>query len=287
MLSYVDDDEECEALFKVPLAPRGSCLTSVLRPLYREIKSKHVGIQGTDTIESSGNLGGGDSESEGENDGSFKLINALSPDLQVLCCGGENRTNGVKNNKYFEGPPEWHHNLPFFMKRIKYSSPTPERMGFVKHALRKAQEIRVMQDQLKFYGLAYGNASLHASSIDENASKVVESLTTLTLPFSTHVMLHRACNAVVCLKASSSQPADSELMTLPAFKRLVTIKVPRLLVSPCSRCHIPCTGECVCGASYCSAACLEADQCRGCSSGCCQELKYLTPVAWGRAPLDL
>jgi hypothetical protein len=108
------------------------------------------------------------------------------------------------------------------------------------------------------------------------------------------VMLHRACHAVIILKGTSSIPAESDLLTLSGFKRLVTIQLPRVLVTPCGRCQVPCTGECVCGASYCSAACLDAGECSGCGCGessndkkCAEELMYLTPVAWGAAPLAL
>jgi hypothetical protein len=184
---------------------------------------------------------------------------------------------------------EWHHNLPFFMKRVQHSRPTPERLGFIKHALRTAQGLRVAQEQRRFYDLSYSSAHLHVPRSSGEVASEAEGYTSLTLPFSVHVMLHRACHAVVSLKPSASPPADpdTDCMTLAAFKRLVTVHLPRVLITPCSRCATPCAGECVCGAAYCSAACLEAEECNGCAGGCAQELKYLTPVAWGQAPLAL
>lgn len=291
-LDIKDDDEESEALFKVPLSTRGSCLTSILRPLYQTLRARH-----TETLDDKMTLcndkDSADNESDTEEidtESKMELISILPSDLQVLCCGGgRENISPQKCDRFFEGPPEWHRNLPFFMKRIQYSNPTPERTGYIKHSLRKVQALRVVQEQRQFYEVAYGNACLHATpknecrtSGDANRSDI----STLELPFTTHVMLHRSCNALVTLRASASPPADSDPMTLSDFKRLVTVQLPRLLVTPCSRCHIPCTGECVCGRSYCSAACLAADQCSGCEEGSCDELLYLTPIAWGRAPIE-
>ena len=176
------------------------------------------------------------------------------------------------------------------MKRVQYSKPSPERMGFVKHALRTAQALRVVQEQKQFYDLAYTSAHCHvpvASTPAGREGSSTEAYLSMALSFGTHMLLHRAAHAVVSLKPSATLPPATEVMPLSGFKRLVTIQLPRLLVTPCSRCATPCTGECVCGASYCSAQCLEAEQCNSCAKGCAEELKYLTPVAWGRAPLDL
>jgi len=289
-LDVKGDDEESEALFKVSLSSRGSCVTSILRPLYQFLRARHVETMDKNETQCNDKSNAdNDSDAEGtDTESKLKLINILPPDLQVLCCGGggENRSP-QQCDRFFEGPPEWHRNLPFFMKRIQYSNPTPERTGYVKHALRKVQGLRVMQEQQQFYEAAYGNAFLHA--IPNNNSEEVRTsgdFATLELPFTTHVLLHRSYNAIVTLKPAATPPADSDLIPLSAFKRLVTVQLPRLLVTPCSRCHVPCTGECVCGRSYCSAACLTADQCSGCKEGCCDELLYLTPIAWGRAPLE-
>lgn len=183
---------------------------------------------------------------------------------------------------------EWHYNLPFFMKRVQYSKPSPEKMGFVKHALRSAQAVRVVQEQKLFYDLAYSRA--HRNVTAAGAGKDTgesESYHSLALPFRAHMMLHRAAHATVSLKTSAKVPSDSDPLTLAAFKRLVTVQLPRVLVAPCSRCATLCTGECVCGSRYCSAECLAADRCDGCAHLSCPELKYLTPVAWGRTPLEI
>jgi hypothetical protein len=292
-LDIKGDDDECEALYRASISSRGSCLTSILRPLFHHLRARHNETKGQNNAQCS-NKDSADKDSDIEGmdvESNMELVNILSPDLQVLCCGGgrENRSS-QQSDKFFEGPPEWHRNLPFFMKRIQYSNPTPERTGYVKHALRKVQALRVMQEQQQFYDIAYGNACAHTTldiveEMKESRYDERRDFTTLELPFNTHVMLHRSCHAVITLKPSATLPPDSEVMTLSGFKRLVTVQLPRLLVTPCSRCHVPCTGECVCGRSYCSASCLTADQCSGCQDGCCDELLYLTPIAWGRAPL--
>ena len=170
------------------------------------------------------------------------------------------------------------------MKRIQYSKPSAEIFGFIKHSLREAQELRYHLEQKKFYDFAYGNGHSYQLAT-EIASCDKQSCQSLPLPFNMHVILHRAAHAVVTPKANVTIPSDAELLTLISFKQLVNIRLPPILVTPCNTCQTLCTSECVCGLTYCSSTCLESGLCKGCTDGCVPALKYLTPVAWGRAPI--
>ena len=94
------DDEESAALFQAPMAPPGSCVASVLRPLYRHLL--HLQSQR-------------ERERAGEGEGEGEEGNELSPQLQALCCSsGSGSGSGSGNNpsstkksssRFFDGPP--------------------------------------------------------------------------------------------------------------------------------------------------------------------------------------
>lgn len=80
------DDEECAALFQQPVSAPGSCLASVVRPLYRELQARQSQVGG---------------ESEGEGGG------ALSRRLCFLCTSDGAREGRDRGScpAFFEGPP--------------------------------------------------------------------------------------------------------------------------------------------------------------------------------------
>lgn len=100
-----DDEEESAALFRTPVAPPGSCLSSVLRPLYRHLQEAHRQSKQ------------GHEDEEGEQECSSD--SGLSPRLQALCCSSTTTTNSGYNNNnnnstssspssvsmFFDGPP--------------------------------------------------------------------------------------------------------------------------------------------------------------------------------------
>lgn len=94
--SLADDEEESTALFNARMAPPGSCLASVLRPLYRHLLHLHS------QRESEG-------DKKGESDGG-----SLSQQLQDLCCSSTSGSGSdidsansrtISSPMFFEGPP--------------------------------------------------------------------------------------------------------------------------------------------------------------------------------------
>lgn len=268
-LEISDDNIECAKLLEVPVAPKGSCLRSVALPIYKELQQKS-----NDAME-----------------GVFRRIQS------ILSTNSEESSQEVDAQPllFYDGPPEWHTDNSLFMSRVKWSQPSQETMGFIKHALRTAQPHKILLEQREFYENAYATSNRYA-----HQSKVSsESFRELRLSFDTHVMLHRARNATVHLKPSATKPPSSELLTLDDFKKLCKITLPKLIISSCNRCKKFCYQECICGAKFCSLRCLAAEQAslgesdrrKGAQCSHCvgspAELRYLTPVSWGSAPAVL
>lgn len=107
------------------------------------------------------------------------------------------------------------------------------------------------------------------------------------LPYWQHLQLHRQAHAKTTLKPDATVFGDDALLLLGEFLRTHDVAYPNIQVGRCDSCGIPTLGECLCGESYCSAACPGKDWnvhealCTQVLQNCVQYCLFV-PLSWGQ-----